>query len=49
MVEMLVGIEALEGVVLTGLEHLRNGKIGSFEGELWTSFSWWDYRACNGA
>ena len=27
MVEMLVGIEALEGMVLTVLEHLRNGKI----------------------
>jgi steroid delta-isomerase-like uncharacterized protein len=27
MVEMLVGIEALEGVVLIVLEHLRNGKI----------------------
>ena len=27
MVEMLVGIETLEGVVLTVLEHLRNGKI----------------------
>jgi steroid delta-isomerase-like uncharacterized protein len=27
MVEMLVGIEALEGVVLTALEHLRNGQI----------------------
>jgi steroid delta-isomerase-like uncharacterized protein len=27
MVEMLVEIEALEGVVLTVLEHLRNGKI----------------------
>src|ERR1700726_1224750 len=28
MVEMLVGIEALERMVLTVLEHLRNGKIG---------------------
>jgi hypothetical protein len=27
MVEMLVGMEALEGVVVTVLEHLRNGKI----------------------
>ena len=27
MVEMLVGMEALEGVVLTVLERLRNGKI----------------------
>jgi len=27
MVEMLVGLEALEGVVLTVLEHLRNGRI----------------------
>ena len=27
MVEMLVGIEALEGVVLTVLEHLSSGKI----------------------
>ena len=27
MVEMLVEMEALEGVVLTVLEHLRNGKI----------------------
>ena len=27
MVEMLVGMEALEGVVLTVLEHLRSGKI----------------------
>jgi steroid delta-isomerase-like uncharacterized protein len=27
MVEMLVGMEAQEGVVLTFLEHVRNGKI----------------------
>src|SRR5258705_5638623 len=27
MVEMLVGMEALEGVVLTVLERVRNGKI----------------------
>jgi steroid delta-isomerase-like uncharacterized protein len=27
MVEVLVGMEALEGVVLTVLEHLRSGKI----------------------
>jgi steroid delta-isomerase-like uncharacterized protein len=27
MVAMLVGMEALEGVVLTVLEHVRNGKI----------------------
>jgi steroid delta-isomerase-like uncharacterized protein len=27
MVEMLIGMEALEGVVVTVLEHLNNGKI----------------------
>ena len=43
MVEMLVGIEALEGVVLTVLEHLRNGKIEDGIACFAEEFSFKDY------
>ena len=43
MVEMLVGIEALEGVVLTVLEHLRNGKIEDAVARFAEEFSFKDH------
>lgn len=43
MVEMLVGIEALEGVVLTVLEHLRNGEIDDAIARFAEEFSYRDH------
>jgi len=43
MVEMLVGIEALEAVVLTVLGHLRNGKIEDAVARFAEEFSFKDH------
>ena len=43
MVEMLVGIEALEGLVLTVLGHLRNGKIEDAVARFAEEFSFKDH------
>jgi steroid delta-isomerase-like uncharacterized protein len=43
MVEMLVGIEALEGMVLTVLKRLRNGKIDDAIACFAEEFSFMDY------